>query len=67
MKVVDKDKVCEFEVSVEKMVNDVFRELNINFDQKSSSSIIVDGRDADLNTLAKPDSVVVITPNIYNG
>lgn len=65
-RVIDKTKIYEdIKIETEKMVNKLFEELGINFDDKST--IVVDGRDADLNTPVKPESTVIITPNIYNG
>lgn len=66
-RVINKTKIYDnVEIRIEKMVNELFKELNINFDSERST-IIVDGKDADLNTPVKPESTVVITPNIYNG
>lgn len=65
-RVIDKTKIYEdIKIETEKMVNKLFEELGINFDDKST--IVVDGKDADLNTPVKPESTVIITPNIYNG
>lgn len=66
-KVIDKTKVYEnVEINTEKMVNNLFKELGIFFDEKKST-IVVDGKDADLNTVVYPESIVVVTPNVYNG
>lgn len=66
-KVIDKMKVYEnVEINTEIMVNNLFKELGICFDEKKST-IIIDGKDADLNDPVYPESTIVVTPNIYNG